>query len=215
MAGLTGSNVNPSWKLISGYLNGENNPALGSPIASSGYAGGLVSSYGGFLGTKGVFDADDAAKLSNTTLGTLYGGTYMMVRVSATATQSQLVRGRLVFWDLTAAEDLYQVTNDETQNGGQPLFAGILLNAVTAGNYCVIQVAGRATVQMRATVTAATRNITWAAAGAGVDNATADAQASATAVTFAFMNNYLGLGEAVAANGALIIVDLKPFITRQ
>jgi hypothetical protein len=132
------------------------------------------------LGNKITFSEDDAAKLSIAATGTCYNGTYQMVRISpsATATNNNLTRGRLVFWDTTAASDLYQVTNDETQNGGSPLIAGVLLNTVTPGNYTIIQVTGKASVQMRATVTAATRTIVWAAAGAGADNATGDAIAA-------------------------------------
>lgn len=215
MPGITG-NPNPSLKLISGYLNGENNPALGVPLTSP--SGMIVPQYGGFLGTKYTFDADDAGKLSNTAIGTLYGGTYQMVKVSGSATQSNLTRGRMVFWDPTVAEDNYQVNNDETANGGVPLFAGILLNPVTAGNYTLIQVAGRATAQMRATVTAATRNIGWAGAGAGVDNATFDGLANATAITGANLwGNELAIGEAVAANAGLVIVNMLPgrWVARQ
>jgi hypothetical protein len=216
MSGQTGNKNDTSWKLISGTLNGENNPALGSPIGATGLAGGLISAYGGFLGTKYTFDEDDALSLSNTAIGTLYGGTYQMVRIAPGATQANLVRGRLVFWDTSVAADLYQVTNDETQNGGLPLFAGVLLGPVTAGNYCIIQVGGRATVQMRAAVTAATRFFAWASAGAGVDNASFDGLAGATAVTMT--NSWaanIALGEAVAANGALIIATLLKMVPRQ
>jgi hypothetical protein len=217
MPGITGF-PNPSIKLISGTINGENNPALGSPIASSGLAGGLISSYGGFLGAKYAFNADDALKMSNTAIGTLFGGVYQMVRIAPAASQATLVRGRLVFWDTSVTENNYQVTNDETQNGGVPLFAGVLVGAPTAGNYAFIQVAGRATLQFRATVTAATRNIGWAAAGAGVDNAAFDGLANATAITGA--NIYpteLAIGEAVAANAGLVTANmlLGRWVSRQ
>ena len=208
MAGQTGNKNDTSWKLISGTLNGENNPALGSPLAaSSGY---LVSSYGGFIGTKYTFSADDAGKLSLSSTGTLYGGTYQMVRIAPAATQANLKRGALVFWDTSVPEDQYQVTNDETQNGGQPLFAGVLLNAPTAGNYTIIQTKGRATVLMRGTVTAATRDLVWAAAGAGADNATFDGLAGATPIIGSNVQKQLGVSEVVAANGALIIAFLSP-----
>jgi hypothetical protein len=213
MPGTTG-NPNPSFKILSGALNTENWPQLGAPLGSP--SGMIVEPYGGFLGLKWNLSADDALKESNVAIGTLYGGTYMMVKTNAAA--ANLTRGRLVFWDLTVPEDNYQVHQDETQNGGLPLIAGVLLCTVTAGNYCWIQVAGKATVQCRATVTAATRYITWAAAGAGVDNAAADGANTATAVTtlapvLTFMNGFLGMGEAVAANAGLVIVDLKPLLT--
>lgn len=207
MAGQTSNKNDNSWKLISGTINGENNPALGSPLASQ--SGMLVSSYGGFIGTKITLSADDAGKLSNTAVGTCYGGTYQMVKIAPAAVQANLLRGRLVFWDTSVPEDNYQVTNDETQNGGQALVAGVLLGPVTAGNYCVIQVKGRATVQIRATATAATRDLVWSAAGAGVDNATFDALAGATNLTGANIQKQLATGEAVAANGALIVAALN------
>jgi hypothetical protein len=210
MPGTTGY-PNPSIKLISGTVNGENNPALGSPIASSGLAGGLISSYGGFLGIRMRFGADDALKMSNTTVGTLMGGEYQMVRIAPAAAVGSLTRGRIVFWDTSAAEGAYQVTNDETQNGGSPLFAGVLVNAPTVGNYCFVQVSGRATLQLRATVTAATRNLGFAGAGAGADNATFDSIAAATAVTGANLYpTMLAIAEAVATNGALVIADMLP-----
>lgn len=208
MAGQTGNANTSSWKLISGALNGEDLPAPGSPLAAtSGY---MISSYGGFVGSKYTFSADDAGKLSLAATGTLYGGTYQYVRIAPGATQANLTRGRLVFWDTSAAEDLYQVTNDETQNGGRPLFAGVLLNAPTAGNYTIIQVKGRATVKMRATITSATRDFIWAAAGSGVDNAAFDGLAAATGLTGANIQNQLATGEAVAANAGLIVAYLIP-----
>ena len=214
MPGLTGW-PNPSVKLVSGFFNSENNSALGVPLASP--SGMIVSQYGGLLGLKFALDADDAGKMSNPSIGTLFGGVYQMVHISASATSSNnnLARGRLVFWDPTVAEDLYQVNNDETANGGVPMFAGVLLNTVTPGNYTLIQIAGRASVQCKATVTAATRLISWAAAGAGADNATVDGLAAATAVTQVSARNFIGIGEAVAANATIITVNLNPLVLRQ
>jgi hypothetical protein len=211
MPGITGF-PNPSFKLISGYLNGENLSALG--VAAPASSGMLVSTYGGFLGGKWALSADDALKMSNTTTGTLYGGLYQCVKTSATALANPS-RGRLVFWDTTAAEDTYQVCQDETQNGGLPEFAGVLLNTVTPGNYTWIQIAGRATLQLRASITSATRFIGWSGAGSGVDNATADGIAANASFTPALITGLLGLGEAVAANGALAIVNLRNLILRQ
>lgn len=214
MPGLTGV-PNPSLKLMSGFLNGEDNAALGVPLTSP--SGSLVPQYAGFLGLKITLSADDAGKLSNVTTGTCFGGVYQAVRIAsgATSTNSNLTRGRLVFWDPTVAEDLYQVNNDETANGGVPLFAGVLLNTVTAGNYTLIQVGGRASVKCRATVTSGTRLISWSGAGAGADNATVDGLASATAVLQGGARNFIGVSEAVAANGAVIVVNLVQLTLRQ
>lgn len=209
MPGITGY-PNPSYKFISGYLNGEDLANLGTPLPNQ--SGTIVSAYGGFLGGKATFSVDDALKMSNPATGILYGGVYQCVKTNAAA--ANLVRGRLVFWDTTVADDLYQVHQLETLNGSNPLIAGVLLNTVTPGNYTWIQVAGKATVQCRATVTAATRNISASLAGAGVDNATVDGIAAATAVLQSSLNASIGIGEAVAANAALILVNLKPLMVR-
>lgn len=213
MAGTTG-NSSPSPRLVSGTVNGENNPAPGNVMGSSALAGGLVSSYAGQVGTRLILSAEDAGKFSNTANGTLYGGVYCYVKTNAAA--ANIARGRLAFWDLTVSEASYQVHQDETQNGGVPLIAGVFLNAITPGNYGWIQISGRATLQSRATVTAATRNIIWSGAGSGADNATVDGLANATAITGANLySTFLGVAEQVAANGALIIVNLRPIISRQ
>ena len=137
---------------------------------------------------------------------------------------ANIAQGRLCFWDTTVADTTYQVHQLESQNGGYPLMAGVFLNKtsykpLTAGNYGWIQIGGKMTIQCRTTVTAATRNIAWAQAGAGTDNATFDGIASATAITALNIYNMIqGTSESVAANGALITFDSKgpsAFIWRQ
>lgn len=207
MAGLTGvSNQAP--KLISGYVNSENNPVIGAPLASP--SGSIVSGYGGMLGGKLFLSTDDAKKLSNPAIGTLYSGVYQMAKFKTT-----VARGTLAFWDDTVADNLFQVHQDETFNGGVPLIAGVCLNAVSAGNFGFIQVEGKATVKLRATVTAATRYIVWANAGAGADNATGDGLAAAPTFASAMIWNLIGIGAAVATNGALLVVNLIPKVFRQ
>jgi len=206
--GLTGVSLQ-SPKLPTGYLNspgGDVSP--GVPLVSP--SGSIVQPYLGQLGGKLWVSADDAAKLSDpaTLGGNLYGGVYMYVRLAAAAAALGLQRGRLLFWDTSVADDLYQVTTLESQNGGIPIWAGVQVNIPTAGNYIWMQVLGRMRVRCRAVVTAATQNIIMALAGAGADNATVDGVAAATAVVFgtagAAIHQYLGVGEVVAANTALI-----------
>lgn len=217
MPGIIG-NPNPSVRIVSGALNTENNPAVGVPLASP--SGSIVQAYTGNLGIKWALSEDQALLESNTAVGTLYNGVYQLVQLAATNV-ANLARGRLVFWNPAVAADLYQVNQLESANGGQPLFAGVLINSaayLTAGNFVWIQVAGKATVQIRGTVTSGTRNIIWAAAGAGADNATFDGLANATAITGANLwGTRMAIGEAVAASGALVIADLLPtgFVTRQ
>jgi len=173
-----------------------------------------VQTQSGQLGVNLVLSTDDARKLSSPSVGTLFGGTYKLIRLAAGAATAS-ARGMLAFWDTSVGDNLYQVTNNETSNGGVVLIAGVFLNTITQGNYGWIQVAGKASCKCRATVTAATRYIIWAGAGAGADNALVDGLATGATFATAQLNNFIGIGEAVAANGATIAVDLEPGVVRQ
>lgn len=179
MAGTTGYPAS-QFKLVSGYLNSENNPAVGVPLASP--SGSIVEQYGGFLGLEIRLSEDDAGKLTapssavtrpsvinppgTTAAATLLlGGVYKMVRFSSAMVAGtggvNLAVGRLVFWDLSVAADLYQVYSAATgDNQGSPLIAGVIVNPtvaqavgnasapLTPGNYGIIQVAGRCILQI-------------------------------------------------------------------
>lgn len=220
MPGLTGATLQ-SPRIPTGLLNTTNDAGAGVPLSSP--SGSITQQYLGQVGGKLYLSADDAGKLSLAATP-LFGGIYMYVKVAAGATANQLTQGRLVFWDTTVAEDLYQVNNLESINGGQPYMAGFVLNpaanAITPGNFIWIQIAGRCTALCRATVTNATRNIQWAVAGAGADNATVDGAASAAAVlesgavattVSGGLHQYIGVSETVAANAGLIVVVPKMF----
>jgi len=179
MPGTTGY-PSSQFKLVSGYLNSENNPAVGVPLASP--SGSIVEQYYGQLGLQIRLSEDEAAlKTAPSSAVTrpsainppgttavaqlLLGGVYMMVRFAAGMTagtgNANLGVGRLVFWDLSVAADLYQVYQPLTgDNNGTPLIAGVIINPTTAqavgntsapltpGNYGIIQVAGRCIVQV-------------------------------------------------------------------
>lgn len=179
MSGTTGY-PSSQFKLVSGFFNSENNPAIGVPLASP--SGSIVEQYGGFLGLEVRLSEDDAANMTapsaavtrpsainppgTTAAATkLLGGIYKMVRFSSAMTAANCVVGRLVFWDLSVAADLYQVYQPLTgDNQGTPLIAGVIVNPtaaqavgnasagpVTPGNYGIIQIAGRCIVQVSAT----------------------------------------------------------------
>jgi hypothetical protein len=189
MAGVTGW-PNSQVKLVSGYVNSENNPALGVPLASP--SGSIVQPYGGFLGLKIALSEDDAKNLTAPSTavtrpsainppGTvaaatpLLGGVYMMVRLASGVTLGtggvNAAVGRVVAWDLSVAADLYQVYFPATaDNNSTPLLAGVLINptvaqavgntgaALTAGNYCFIQIAGRCIFQLSSQTLATTKS---------------------------------------------------------
>ena len=235
MAGLTGvSNQSP--RITTGFLNTVNDPAPGVPVSTAQISGSIVQPYGGQLGGKLYLSADDAKKLSSSDVGTLYGGVYMYVRLSASAVAANAIRGRIVVWDLTAAEDQYQVTTDLTQNESYPLYAGVALNppatttagqtgqpqnTLTPGNYGFIQIAGKSTMQVVSSgVVATTKTLVVGANGAVNGIASAGTFGGTTATTFVRMSDWVGdteaLLSAIVAN-ALIPVDIKPggFTLRQ
>lgn len=209
MAGLTGVSTQ-HMKLVSGYLNSENNPAAGVPVSSAQMSGNIVQPYGGMVGGILWLGTVDAPDLSNKSIGMLYCGRYQMVQF-----RTAVVRGTLVFWDTTAADRLFMVTQDETSNGGVPLIAGVVLNVVSAGNFGFIQIEGKATVRMRATLSATTRFIAWSQAGAGPDNATADGVSASATLSPVSASAFLGVAEAAPVGGGFTLINLKPQVFRQ
>lgn len=189
-------------RITTGLLNTVND-VLPAQSVSSG-TGALR--YTGQLGQRIALGPDEV-KFS-AAIGSLYGGVYQYVRVAAASTA--LLRGRLLFWDTSVAENLYQVTAVEPT--GVSLIAGVALNVITPGNYGFIQIAGRATCLFRAALTkvAAVGDLVLAAAaGAGADNATCDVLADATNLTSVQMRHLVGVAEEAPTNGGLKIVRLK------
>lgn len=196
-------------RLTDARLNKVNDSLIGQPVN----AGTGANRYAGQLGQEIILGPDEIRFDSVT--GTLYGGIYKYVRFASGATASPAV-GLIAFWDISVAEDLYQVTNDESGTPGANLIAGITINAVTKGNYGFIQVAGKATVQFRTTLTSVAgigSGVVAAGAGAGADVATADVLEGAGNPTFAQMSNFskrwLGVAETAPTNGGLKIVNLQ------
>lgn len=235
MPGLTNNRY--TWaKLVSGFLNTEFGPAIGTPLSSAQFSGGIVESYPGQLGVPFDMSEDDAAKMSNTSVATLHGGTYMFVGIRP-ADAGAYKRGQIVFWDQTVNPDLYQVTNTEAlaSNGGVTNPAGIIINPTTtpasavitpatynpAPSYAIIQVAGLALVQFRASITgtpAIGASVICAAAGAGADNCTADI-ATTSAVTASVvalqLERNIGIARTLPANSTISQVDLSRTLMRR
>lgn len=126
--------------------------AIPSPLAIPGYIQGMQT----IAGDRMVLGALDAFALSNTAIGTLYGGIYMYVNSLAAGGFTAI--GRLAFWDPSAFsiatsapnsfDNLYRVTAAEAQAGAgiTPPIAGVFINTLTAGNLWWIQIAGKATM---------------------------------------------------------------------
>ena len=74
MANLSNSATNQSPRVTAGYLNDVNDPAPGVPLASP--SGSIVQNYAGQMGGKLFLGSVTASALSDTAVGTLYGGVY-------------------------------------------------------------------------------------------------------------------------------------------
>ena len=171
---------------ITAKLNKTDDPIVGASVAS----GTGVSFYSGFLGAEMTLTDDEALRLSDTSVGTLYRGVYKYVQFKAGSTASNAL-GQVAFWDSTAgtvAASETVVTPDAT-DGNQ---AGITLNAVTKGNYGWIQIEGLATVLYRATITKATpafKDVVFVTSAAN----TADVITDATNYTSPIFKRILGI----------------------
>ena len=165
------------------------------------------TAYGGGLNTGDYLRLTDkeALALSNTTVGTLYGGIYRRVFFKSGITgggNTGFKRGQIVFWDLVTTTNPSEHTVTNVEATDPQLLAGIVINAndtsgaPISGNYGWIQVAGLASCLYRAS--ALTDNtqfdsVYWAKVGAGASNATIDALAGATAVTTLLQASFVGV----------------------
>lgn len=128
------------------FLNDVNDSAAGGVIVSipAGAPSPAVSQT--IPGDRIVLDDATAVALSDTAVGTLFGGIYMYVGTLASATANP-ARGSAAFYraaDLpSAVTALYQVTSDAQPTTTLPtLLAGVFINAITKGNFGWIQIGG-------------------------------------------------------------------------
>lgn len=172
------------------------------------------------VGDTFFFSEDQALALSDTAIGTLYGGFYKLVQTKLASTAAPAV-GKACFWDTGVAADLMQVTPDESGSQGVNLFAGVYINALTKGNYGFVQVGGKCTIRYRTTFSGVAANgqaVFLAGAGAGTDVGTFDVFGSdGAAVTFAqaaqLVHRFVGTAEALPVAAALGIVSFKNIIS--
>lgn len=187
---------------------------------------GIIQSVPGGLASQGeqnvpgdvfFFDTDAALALSDTVnIGTLYSGLYKLVRTASGSTAAP-ARGKACFWDTSVADDLMQVTPDESGAQGVGLFAGFYLNSLTKGNYGFIQIAGKCTGKFRAVLTGVAANgqpVFLAGAGAGADVGTldvfgADGNAATLADAAQFCQRFVGSAEGLPVAGTVGTVCIK------
>ena len=143
-------NTNNPWVSPTGYLNTGSFEALGGLDPSPG-AG---QRFPGLLGAMNVLDAKAALKVSKTTVGTLFEGTYQLVKFATAVTT--VTRGQILCWDVIANNGIPQYLVTATPTAATPK-AGIALAAETAGGgkFVWIQTGGLASVLFGNTLGAA------------------------------------------------------------
>ena len=173
------------------YLNDVNDSQVGGAILS--VPSGVPSSQGQqtLPGDRIVLDDATALALSDTAIGTLYGGIYMYVQSTYT-TQAPVVGGIAFFRaaDIGATTFTSPITTAYVANGdAQPSTAvptyvlGIYINVITKAYYGWIQIAGTASVLFDSALTAnVTGNWSTAKISASVAS-TADVGAAAGVIT--------------------------------
>lgn len=130
------------------YLNDVNDATQGGAINVA--PTGLTLSQGQqtMVGDRIILDDATAYALSDTTVGTLYGGIYMYVNVSA-GTAATSVRGCVAFF-LSAGithPNTYTVSMDPQPTTTNPTYVlGVFINGITKLNYGWVQIAGIASV---------------------------------------------------------------------
>jgi len=90
--------------------------------------------------------------LYDSSIGTLYSGTYQYVQLDSVAVLGA-VKGCAAFVSTIAKAGNYVVTTDSATAGTLLRFVGIFLNTVTIGNYCWIQTGGLGSLQFVTDVT--------------------------------------------------------------
>jgi hypothetical protein len=160
-------------------------------------------------GDRICLDDITALGLSDTTVGTLYGGIYIYVQ--ATYTTTAPVRGGIGFWKQADVGVQYVAYGDALPATATPSFiAGIFISAPTKGNYCWIQIAGVASVLFDSTITATTVGDLVTAKVSAVVPSTADNGATVTQETVAAMLG-VSIQTAAASTVSQVALTRSPF----
>lgn len=182
--------------VTTGKLNTVNDVEPGALVADP-----VAPRFPGIVGKIWGLNKTNAALLSDTTVGILYGGVYQYVK-AATA----LARGEIVTW---SDQTVYSVTHTNTSasEGG---IAGIALGTVTSGRYCFIQIAGLASVLYRASVTDKTNgNIVLQLTTTATADAIAEGTGSYISGGVKGLKNIIGAAAEAPTDGGINLVWLK------
>jgi len=167
------------------YLNDVNDSVAGGAVVSVPLGAPSPQVSQTQPGDRIVLDDATALALSDTTIGTLYGGVYMYVQHKTTTRAA--VRGGIAFFKTADLGSAYTVYGDADPTTAVPTHvAGIYINALTANYYGWIQVAGAASVLFDSYALTAIADGNWVTAKVSATTAsTADVGAAAGVVTLA------------------------------
>jgi hypothetical protein len=193
-------------RFASGTINQVNDSLAGGGGGNIGPQVGLAP---GQLGN-GIW-LDDSNVIFAASVGTVFGGHFRYVRLSASA--GTPVVGQTVYWDVVAnaVDNLFQVTTSEAGTTDTAMNgAGIILSTgVTPGNYTVIQDVGPTFCKFRGTLTAAGAigSRCFEAAAGGADTGFLDVIDSSNPTLFSdvskMLGRYVGIAIDAPTNGGL------------
>src|SRR5438876_9468083 len=127
------------------YLNDVNDSVVGGALTTAPFTGPTQGEQT-LPGDRIILDDASALALSDTTIGTLYGGIYMYVNVSA-GTAATSVRGCVAFFTAAGIGTTYDVSMDPQPTTTNPTYVlGIFINGITKLSYGRVQIAGIASV---------------------------------------------------------------------
>lgn len=199
--------------LTAKYLNDVNDSVSGGAIFALP-SGVQPPQYSQTIpGDRIVLDDATALALSDTSVGTLYGGIYMYVQYKTTTRAAVL--GGIAFWkgsDVGAASNSgYIVYGDAQPSTALPGYvAGIFISAPTANNFCWIQIAGSASVLFDSTVTATTAGNMVSAKVSATVASTADNAAVVSQATVAALIG-VSIATVAASTVSLVAMTRSPF----
>jgi hypothetical protein len=197
-------------RISTGFLNTVNDAVDSDPTATA-YIN--ASPNQGQIGKVFHFDDFTIQSVTNSAIATLYGGFYQYVKLYSGAATPAL--GQALFWDLPRdVAGAYQVTTAQAPSGTDVACqaAGVCITGGiwTPGNYAFIQIAGRATVQYRGTLTdaGAINGPVYVGTGTGADLGLFDV-IEAAAVATGDIRRFAGTQITAAANAALGQIALR------
>ena len=213
-------------RLTARFLNDVNDSVSGGALVSvpTGAPSPQVSQTQ--PGDRIVLDDATATALSDTTVGTLYGGVYMYVGTTSTATAAPS-RGYFAFWpsaNLPAgATPSYTVSSDAQASASVPAYiAGVFINPTTSsgsgialakGNFGWIQVAGTASVQFDSSLTASATGTTVSAKVSPGLASSADAGVALSTTTLSFVLG-VAVGSPTSSTISTVIITRGNFCGR-